>query len=232
VNVVKGEISNNMDTPKTITERKNDIQFLMKYAVPEDQVEAAETLLKKYEADIIALNLLHSFYINLPEGKDDSVKKIRLMTRRQGVFLLCVSTGNGLHYLYLVNKEAAHIVGTLAEGIVDRELLDFFGYADNREVLALTQKPEMLQKYQPYAIDSKICPSCQVAVGEFHTLGCPVEICPWCNGQLTYCNCRFTKLDIDTLEKAAQIEKLLELLEEVGRIAFKKEHSPGYLSDN
>ena len=221
-----------MDTPKTITERKNDIQFLMKYAVPEDQVEAAETLLKKYEADIIALNLLHSFYINLPEGKDDSVKKIRLMTRRQGVFLLCVSTGNGLHYLYLVNKEAAHIVGTLAEGIVDRELLDFFGYADNREVLALTQKPEMLQKYQPYAIDSKICPSCQVAVGEFHTLGCPVEICPWCNGQLTYCNCRFTKLDIDTLEKAAQIEKLLELLEEVGRIAFKKEHSPGYLSDN
>jgi hypothetical protein len=230
--VVKGEISNNMDTPKTITERKNDIQFLMKYAVPEDQVEAAETLLKKYEADIIALNLLHSFYINLPEGKDDSVKKIRLMTCRQGVFLLCVSTGNGLHYLYLVNKEAAHIVGTLAEGIVDRELLDFFGYADNREVLALTQKPEMLQKYQPYAIDSKICPSCQVAVGEFHTLGCPVEICPWCNGQLTYCNCRFTKLDIDTLEKAAQIEKLLELLEEVGRIAFKKEHSPGYLSDN
>jgi hypothetical protein len=225
VNVVKGEISNNMDTPKTITERKNDIQFLMKYAVPEDQVEAAETLLKKYEADIIALNLLHSFYINLPEGKDDSVKKIRLMTRRQGVFLLCVSTGNGLHYLYL-NKEAAHIVGTLAEGIVDRELLDFFGYADNREVLALTQKPEMLQKYQPYAIDSKICPSCQVAVGEFHTLGW------WCNGQLTYCNCRFTKLDIDTLEKAAQIEKLLELLEEVGRIAFKKEHSPGYLSDN
>ena len=221
-----------MDTPKTITERKNDIQFLMKYAVPEDQVEAAETLLKKYEADIIALNLLHSFYINLPEGKNDSVKKIRLMTRRQGVFLLCVSTGNGLHYLYLVNKEAAHIVGTLAEGIVDRELLDFFGYADNREVLALTQKPEMLQKYQPYAIDSKICPSCQVAVGEFHTLGCPVEICPWCNGQLTYCNCRFTKLDIDTLEKAAQIEKLLELLEEVGRIAFKKEHSPGYLSDN
>lgn len=221
-----------MDTPKTMTERKNDIQFLMKYAVPEDQVDAAETLLEYHAADIIALNLLHSFYINLPEGKDDSVKTLRLVTRRQGVFLLCVSTGNDLHYLYLVNKEAAHIVGTLAEGIVDRELLDFFGYADNREVLALTQKPEMLQKYQPYAIDSKICPSCQVAVGEFHTLGCPVEICPWCNGQLTYCNCRFTKLDIDTLEKAAQIEKLLELLEEVGRIAFKKEHSPGYLSDN
>ena len=61
-----------------------------------------------------------------------------------------------------------------------------------------------------------------------HTLGCPVEICPWCGGQLTYCNCRFTRMDIDAMEKIEQIEKLLELLEEAGRIAFKKEHSPGY----
>ena len=221
-----------MDTLKTITERKSDIQFLMKYAVPEDQVDAAETILEKYAADIIALNLLHSFYVNLPEGKDDSVKTLRLLTRRQGVFLLCVSTGNGLNYLYLVNREAAHIIGTLSEGIIDRELLDFLGYADNKEVLSLTEKPEQLQEYESYAVDTNICPSCHVAVGEFHTLGCPVEICPWCSGQLTYCNCRFTRLDIDTMDKVSQIEKLLELLEEAGRIAFKKEHSPGYLSDN
>jgi hypothetical protein len=232
MNNTNGEFLNYMDTPKTITERKNDIQFLMKYAVPGDQVEEAETVLEKYEDDIIALNLLHSFYINLPEAMDDSVKKLRLLTCRQGVFLLCVSTGNGLHYLYLVNKEAAHIIGTLAEGIIDRKLLDFFGYADNKQVLALTDKIEKLLEYEPYATDSKICPSCHVAVGEFHTLGCPVEICPWCNGQLTYCNCRFTKLDIDTLDKISQIEKLQELLEGEGRIAFKKEHSPGYLSDN
>ena len=217
-----------MDTPKTITERKNDIQFLMKYAVPGDQVEEAETVLEKYEDDIIALNLLHSFYVYLPEAMDDSVKKLRLLTRRQGVFLLCVSTGNGLHYLYLVNKEAAHIIGTLAEGIIDRKLLDFFGFADNKEVLTLTDKPEKLQQYEPYAADSNMCPSCHVAVGEFHTLGCPVEICPWCRGQLTYCNCRFTRLGIDTMDKVSQIEKLQELLEGEGRIAFKKEHSPAY----
>jgi hypothetical protein len=30
------------------------------------------------------------------------------------------------------------------------------------------------------------------------------------------------------MEKAVQIEKLLELLEEAGRIAFQKEHAPGY----
>jgi hypothetical protein len=222
----KGEFL--MDSLKSLADRKKDIQFLMKYAVPEAQVKTAEALLDKYDTDIIALNLLHSFYINLPEGKDDSVTRIRLLMRRQGVFLLCVSTGNSMHYLYLANKEAAHIIGTLAEGIIDRELLDFFGYADNKEVLAITKKPEMLPEYIPHTSDPNLCPSCHAAVGEFHTLGCPVEICPWCKGQLTYCNCRFTRLDIDTMNRVEQIEELLELLEEVGRIAFKKEHSPGY----
>jgi hypothetical protein len=217
-----------MDTLKTVTERKEEIQFLMKYAVPEGQVAGAEALLEKFDSDIIALNLLHSFYIHLPEGKDDSVKNLRLLTRRQGIFLLCVSTGNGFHYLYLVNNEAAHIVGTLAEGIVDQQLLDLLGYKNNEEVLALIEKPEKLQEYEPYSPDSNLCPSCYAAEGEFHTLGCPVEICPWCNGQLTYCNCRFAKLDIDTMDKVAQIEKLQELVENEGRICFKKEHSPGY----
>ena len=218
-----------MDTWKTIADRKKDIQFLMKYAVPEGQFEEAQALLDKYESDIIALNLLHSFYIHLPEGQDDSVIAVRFLTRRQGVFLLCASTGSDLHYLYLVNNEAAHIIGTMAEGIIDREIRDFFGYADNREVLALTKKPEKLQEYEPVnAADSNLCPSCQAAVGEYHTLGCPVEICPWCQGQLTYCNCRFTRLDIEAMDKVAQIEKLHELLEETGRIAFKKEHRPGY----
>lgn len=223
-----------MDAPKTITELKDEILFLMKYAVPEGQVDAAETLLEKYDSDIIALNLLYSFYINLPEGKDDSVKALRLLTRQQGVFLLYVSTGNDLHYLYLVNNETAYIIGTVAEGIVDRQLLDFLGYANNEEVLSLTKKPEMLKIYEPFTSDSNLCPSCQIGEGEFHTLGCPVEICPWCNGQLTYCNCRFTKLDIDAMDKISQIEKLQELLEEAGRIAFKKEHSPGYptMEDN
>ena len=217
-----------MDGSKTLAERKKDIQFLMKYAVPAAQMETAEALLHEYDTDIIALNLLHSFYVHLPEGTDDSVVSLRLLKRRQGVFLLCVSTGNAMHYLYVANKEAAHIIGTLAEGIIDRELLDFFGYAENREVLALTKEPEKLQKLQPAAADPNLCPSCHVAAGEYHTLGCPVEICPWCNGQLTYCNCRFAKLDIDALDKIAQIEKLQALLEEAGRIAFKKEQAPGY----
>jgi len=228
MDIIQGETQKYMDIPKTVTARKNDIQFLMKYAVPEDQVETAEALLEKYDSDIIALNLLHSFYVHLPEGKDDSVMALRLLTRRQGIFLLCASTGNDLHYLYLVNNEAAHIIGTLAEGIVDQQLLDLLGYANNEEVLALTETPEKLQEYEPYTADLNLCPSCYTGEGEFHTLGCPVEICPWCNGQLTYCNCRFEKLGIDAMDKVEQIETLQEMLEEAGRIAFKKEHSPGY----
>ena len=218
-----------MDSRKTLTDRKKDIQFLMKYAVPDGQVDRALALLDKYDSDLIALNLLHSFYVHLPEGKDDSVMALRFLTRRQGVFLLCASTGSDLHYLYLVNNEAAHIIGTMAEGILDREIRDFFGYADNREVLALTKKPEKLREYEPAnAADANLCPSCHVAVGEYHTLGCPVEICPWCQGQLTYCNCRFTMLDTEAMDKESQIEKLRELLEEAGRIPYKKEHRPAY----
>ncbi len=217
-----------MEAPKTLAERKKDIQFLMKYAVPEAQLKVAEALLDRFENDIIALNLLYSFYVHLPEGTDDAVVGLSILTRRQGVFLLCVSTGNAMNYLYVVNNESAHIIGTLAEGIIDRELLDFFGYADNKEFQALTKKTEKLQKYEPTVADENLCPSCHVAVGEFHTLGCPVEICPWCSGQLTYCNCRFKKLDVDSVNKLSQLEKLQELLEAEGRIAYKKEHAPGY----
>ena len=217
-----------MHIQKTLQERRKDIEFLMQYAVPAEQTAAAHALLDRYAADIIALNLLQSFYVQLPEGMDDSVTALRLVNRCQGVFLLCVSTGNDMHYLYLVNNEAAHIIGTVAEGIIERELLDFFGYADNREVLALTREPEKLKSYEPITDDSNLCPSCHAAVGEFHTLGCPVEICPWCNGQLTYCNCRFTRMNTEAIDKVSQIEKLLELLEEAGRIPFKKEHAPGY----
>jgi hypothetical protein len=216
------------DIQKTLQERRQDIEFLMRYAVPAEQAAAAAAILEKYAGDIIALNILYSFYIHLPEGMDDSVLDLRLVNSTQGVFLLCVSTGNRMHYLYLVNNEAAHIIGTVAEGIVAQELLDFFGYRDNLEFMTRTGKIESLPEYKPYTPDSNLCPSCQAAEGEFHTLGCPVEICPWCKGQLTYCNCRFTKLDVESLDRVSQVEKLQELLEAAGRIPFHRMQNPAY----
>ena len=221
-----------MDSFRTLQERKATIKLFMEYGVPGEFAEQAAALLDKFEADIIGLNLLHNFYSCLPEGTEDAIEKLLLLARKQGVFLLCASSFSGINYLYLVNNEGAVLLGTLAEGLPDRKLLDFFGFKDNESFLALGKDLSCLEKYEISPADRSLCPACQAAVGEYHILGCPVEICPWCNGQLTRCNCRFTRLDVENIDRESQIEKLQERLDTAGRLPFAKEHSPGYLSDD
>jgi hypothetical protein len=221
-----------MDNFKTLKEHKELIELFMEYAVPGELAEQAITLLEKYEADIIGLNLFHNFYSCLPEGTEDSIEKLLLLGRKQGVFLLCASSSSGINYLYLVNNEGAVLLGTLSEGIEDQELLDFFGFKDNVSFLGLAKDITRIEEYEPSLEDSMLCPACQTAVGEYHILGCPVEICPWCGGQLTRCNCRFTWLDVENINRESQIEKLQERLDAEGRVPFAKEHSPGYLADD
>jgi hypothetical protein len=228
---MKGLHEGIMDSFKTLKERKETIKLFMEYAVPDEFAEPASALLDKYEADIIGLNLLHSFYNCLPEGTEDAIEKLFLLARRQGVFLLCASSSSGINYLYLVNNEGAAILGTLGEGIKDQELLDFFGFIDKESFLTLGKDLSRIEEYEPSPADPTLCPACQIAVGEYHILGCPVEICPWCTGQLTRCNCRFTRLDVENIDRESQIEKLQERLDAEGRIPFAKEHSPGYASD-
>jgi hypothetical protein len=51
-------------------------------------------------------------------------------------------------------------------------------------------------------------------------LGCPVEVCPWCEGQLTNCNCRFTQVGVDRFTADCQLDNFIEALEAKGRIPF------------
>ena len=220
-----------MDSFKTLKERKEMVKLFMEYAVPGELAGPAAALLDRYEADIIGLNLFHSFYSCLPEGNEDAIEKLFLLSRRQGVFLLCGRSFSGINYVYLVNNEGAAILGTLGEGIADKELLEFFGFSDKESFQALEKDLSRIEEYEPSPADPTLCPACQTAVGEYHILGCPVEVCPWCSGQLTRCNCRFKWLEVENINCESQIDKLQERLDAEGRIPFAKEHSPAYAAD-
>jgi len=212
---------------QTLDEKRKEIELLMKYAVPEDHFRAAASFVETYAADAIVLNLLHNFYSYLPDAIDDGIRKLRLLARRQGTFLFCATSFRD-DYLYIVTAADAFCLGKLADGIADDEVLEFFGFADQLTFAHRAGDLEGFATHTPVDRDSMLCPVCAVGVGEYHTLGCPVEICPWCGWQLTYCNCRFEQLDLEQLDDEADIERLLEKLEAAGRIAFDTAQRPAY----
>jgi len=42
-----------------------------------------------------------------------------------------------------------------------------------------------------------VCHDCGAKEGEIHELGCDMEVCPFCSGQLISCGCRYEKLGFD-----------------------------------
>ena len=71
-----------------LKEKIESIRNLMEYAVPDGMMDEAVDLLDIYRNDKIALDLLHEFYGFLPEAKNDLVREIRIIGRKQGIFLL------------------------------------------------------------------------------------------------------------------------------------------------
>ena len=204
-----------------LEQKLTEIKLLMQYAVPAEKLEQATGFVVDLRCDVIGLNLCHHFYSFLPEPEDDYIKSIALVARREGTFLLLARTGLAA-YLYLVSQEKTEFVSRADEKEFSRELLDFFGYRDSAALSRQLSSSDMPADYIPSCRDENICPSCQVEHGEFHILGCPLEICPWCDGQLTSCNCRFTQLDRDQVRQVKDIEEFSRKLTAKGRIPFNR----------
>jgi hypothetical protein len=202
-----------------ISRKIEEIKLLMQYAVPGDELPQALALLEEYSGDRIALNLFHTFYSYLPEGLDDAINGLQLIALKEGVFLLCAVTGID-NYLYLVTQQQAAFLGNAAGGIQDSEVLEYFGYASREASARSLEDLARFPAYTPANTDANLCPVCSAANGEFHTLGCPVEICPWCGGQLTNCSCRFTITGKTALTGEDDLAAFHEQLLGKGRIPF------------
>jgi hypothetical protein len=208
-----------------------EIALFIQYGVQADELPGALALLQRYQKDALALQLMRTFYASLPETHEEAICRIVMIQQNKGIFLLGVTTARH-QYLYLATEQQALLLGEFGQEISEIEPLSFFGYNDFNDFMAKCPSLASCEEYEPVGVsDSKLCPACLVAVGEYHLLGCPVEVCPWCDGQLSRCGCRFEQLGVAELTDEEELEELERILEEKGRIPYTREHRPSYLSE-
>lgn len=217
-----------LNTASAIQDFIEEIELFIDYGVSQVEKQSALDNLKKYASNTMALVVLRDFYSRLPEFREEAVSSINRIVSRRGMYLLGVDTAKN-QYLYFFDGEHPFYLGEKKDGIGDSEVLSFFGYANNEDFLKRVDSDN--DEEQDITLEPKtFCPACGVAPGELHELGCPVEICPWCDGQLNYCNCRFEKLGVDEIVDDSEIDRLEILLNNKGRIPFSSEHAPSYPS--
>ena len=202
----------------------------MQYAVPDDYTAQAADLLVVFRDDLLALTVLDEFYRSLPEARDDWVKELRLVGRKAGISLLAAVTSLDA-YLYLVSGEGVEFHGGLREGYLDKELLGFFDFSSARHFSEQAEQIENFPFYEPIQTDIDTCPACHAATGEEHELGCPVEVCPWCGGQLIHCECRFAQLDPEEAMTEQYLIRFEELLRQKGRLVYTPEQRPAFADE-
>ena len=216
---------------ESLKEELQEIEVLIRYGVPETEQETAMDLLHSFAADPFALRVIHDFYQTLPEAREEALRRISVLERKEQVYLLLLSTDTH-HYLYLTNNEEGTFAGEWKKGKLDPQVLSFFNYPDMETFISRHQTGENREEYTVLAnAKEEICPSCGVQAGSLHILGCPVEVCPWCEGQLNHCNCRFEQLGVEELSDEQMLKELEEKLSRKGRIAYTKEHRPSFLSE-
>jgi len=203
-----------------------EIKLFIEYGVSADEKASAVSVLEGYRQNTLALYILRDFYSKLPGLREEAVLRVNKIVSRMGFFLVTADTATH-EYLYFFNGEKPVYIGEKKDGIGESEVLSFFGFSSNEEFLK-HQVQEGADNDEQAVVEKIFCPACAVAAGEFHHLGCPVEICPWCDGQLNYCNCRFEKLGVDEIEDESDLDRLEILLNDKGRVRFSDHHAPAY----
>ncbi|PLX48671.1 MAG: hypothetical protein C0613_09640 [Desulfobulbaceae bacterium] len=201
-----------------IADKLKELDLFIDYGVPKEQQKEARTVVDKFSHDPLAVNIFHNFYSRLPDAVEDCIEELVLLERCQGQLLFLVNTSHA-SYFYLANSEKAEWAGSSREGLAE-ELLHFFGFADQEAFFKKYGDFSGLPPYSPDFLNTAACPICYCREGELHEFGCPVEICPWCDGQLINCDCRFQQLGVAELNTEEQLQRFQELTQKKGRIPF------------
>ena len=204
-----------------------DIELLVRYVVKEQEYKEALRVIERFSHHPAALNVFRNYYAELPEGLEEMACDLRVVVQRQGAFIFALKT-TAHCYLYFGSGDAVQYIGDYHQGLNDDELLSFFGFPDSGSFLKKVEASFDTLARPARHVSASTCVACGVAVGETHVLGCPVEQCPWCQGQLNRCNCRFDQLGVEELADEALLERFEEILETKGRIVFEPEQAPAY----
>ncbi|MBU0682161.1 MAG: hypothetical protein KKD73_12145 [Proteobacteria bacterium] len=201
-----------------ISQKFKELDLFIEYGVPAAQQEQARALVDKFSHDPLAINIFHSFYSTLPDAVEDCIEGLFLLEQHQGQMLFWVKTTLS-SYFYMVNNDKAAYGGSQQEGIRE-EFLQFYGFGDQESFEKKFNNFSELAPYSPDFITSQVCPVCYCREGELHEFGCPVEVCPWCDGQLINCNCRFEQLGVTEITSDSQLDLFLQRAKKKGRITY------------
>lgn len=215
-----------MSSANMIEELFREVDLFIQYGVRDVEQATARFLLERYGKDALALQVMKAFYSSLPDTCEEAVIRIAFVRKQEDVFLLAVST-NTHAYLYLATVNKALLLGEYGHEGLDPEPFVFFGFevTDGASVPLLPLAT--LEEYEPVSSPgSRFCPVCSAAEGEWHLLGCPVEVCPWCEGQLSRCGCRFEQMGVEEFVEEGEIERFERLLQEKGRVPYDRAQRP------
>lgn len=206
------------------------LPLLIEYGVMAEEKDQALEVYETFKHSPVAVSLLRSYYSDLPEAREEMAVDLRVVASRQGADLIVLQSTNH-DYLYLHSDNHVLYIGEFANGVEDDSILQHFEFKNKDDFWRKTSKhpgdhPRLEIRDQEKS--PEVCVACGVKPGEAHILGCPVEQCPWCQAQLSRCDCRFDKLGVTAIDDDEQLDQFEELLEQKGRILFKAEHNPSY----